>query len=72
MVMGLDVNLAEAETPYSGKSIGLAAKCMIDRACKTSIGREMHDTMKVRQEKMKVISFTFSGGTPSYTLTFPL
>lgn len=32
--MGFEIILLEAKIPFSGKSIGLAAKCMIDRACK--------------------------------------
>lgn len=34
LLMGFEIILLEAKTPFSGKSIGLAAKCMIDRACK--------------------------------------
>jgi hypothetical protein len=30
--MSFEIILLEAKIPFSGKSIGLAAKCMIDRA----------------------------------------
>lgn len=39
--MGLEIILVEAKIPFSGKSIGLAAKCMIDRACRPIY--RMHD-----------------------------